>query len=317
MASGYKFTNIGARKCLNIYGNNVTSLTNNQNVTIWADSGSLEQRWFLNSYVPGYVGSIKVESAVNSAFGLNAYRSGTNWNCDVYPTAGNETDCALTFKSSGTNYKIRLTNYPNRYLTAASPANGANVYWAAANGSSYQLWSYVFVDDGSGPAPGSTEIPMPYSYNQKEGPTVAFQNIGCACTCGMDVAAYYDNRNYSFSDFMPYFTASGGYTWQTPQGYRFIKDSSPSGMNEANTIAYIKRYIAAGIPAICHCLPVSGDEHWVVAYKYTSGSGWDSIFVLDPYKDAKNRTMAEAMRLSCGGTSGGVDQIAHHPSHSL
>ena len=36
----YKITNVGANKCLNIYGNNVTSLTNNQNVTLWSDSGN-------------------------------------------------------------------------------------------------------------------------------------------------------------------------------------------------------------------------------------------------------------------------------------
>lgn len=160
MASGYKFTNIGAGKCLNIQGSNITSLTNHQNVTIWADSGSLEQRWFLNSYVPGYVGSTLIESAVNSHFGLNPYRSGTNWNCDVFPTAGNETDAALTLEPSGSYYKIRLSNYSNRYLTAASSTNGANVYWAAANGSSYQLWSYVFVDDGSGPDTSLLRCPL-------------------------------------------------------------------------------------------------------------------------------------------------------------
>lgn len=142
-------------------------------------------------------------------------------------------------------------------------------------------------------------------------------------TCGMDVASFYSGKSYSFADFRNCYEDHSNenppyvkYLWKTPAGYTFVADNAPSGKNEADTIAYIKRYIDQGIPPICHCLPVTGNQHWVVPFKYTSGSGWDSIWVLDPYLGVE-RTMAEAMRVSCGGTSGGVDRIMHHPSYSL
>lgn len=153
-----------------------------------------------------------------------------------------------------------------------------------------------------------------YIYDQKQAPTQSLRDAGCALTCGMDVASYYDNQKYTFNDFMSYWT-SGGYNWRTPRGYSYALDSAPSGMNEADTIAYIKRYIDANIPAICHCQPAGSSQHWVVAYDYTSGSGWDSIMVLDPYL-GRRVTMAKAMEDSCGGISG-VDVIRHHPDHSL
>lgn len=161
----YKITNIGAGKCLNVYGNNVTSISNHQNVTLWADSGSNEQKWYITSFPSGFVGSVRLETAINPAFGLNAYRTGTNWNCDLYPISGNEIDAALTFETSGDYFKIRLTSYSNRYLTVDSSANGANVYWAAANGSSYQLWSSTFVNDSSDPSSSFLRCPLD-SYNR-------------------------------------------------------------------------------------------------------------------------------------------------------
>ena len=137
----YKIVSVSANKCLNIYGSNITSLSNNQNVTLWSDSGSTEQKWSISSLGSG----VYVRSQVNTNFGLNAYRSGTNWNCDVYPVSGNETDAAVTFEKSGSYYKIRLTNYSGRYLTAGGTGDGANVYWATATGANNQLWNMVTV----------------------------------------------------------------------------------------------------------------------------------------------------------------------------
>lgn len=138
----YKITNVAANKCLNIYGDNVTSLTNNQNVTLWADSNSAEQKWVIDS-----LGTrVYVKSAINTAFALNTYR-GSTYNCDVYPLSGNETDAAVNFVSSGSSYKIQLSNYPTYYLTAAGTANGSNVYWATATNTSNQLWNCSELDE--------------------------------------------------------------------------------------------------------------------------------------------------------------------------
>ncbi len=94
--SYYKITNVAAGKCLNIYGNNVSSLSKNQDVVLWTDSGSAEQRWAIDSLGTG----VLVKSAVNVSFTLNAFRSSaTKYNCDVYPWSGNETDAKVNFEA--------------------------------------------------------------------------------------------------------------------------------------------------------------------------------------------------------------------------
>ncbi len=135
-AGTYKIINVGANKCLNVYGDNVTVLYNQQNVCLWEDSGTNEQRW----YVTGGGSSQFIKSVIDLNFGLNVYRAGNPWNCDLYPIAGNETDSLIDFIETDGGYKIKLHNY-DLYLTAASYTNGANVYWGAASTSTYQLWN--------------------------------------------------------------------------------------------------------------------------------------------------------------------------------
>lgn len=106
--ANYKIVNVAANKCLNIYGDNVTSLKNNQNVTLWADSGAPEQTWVIDSLGNGVV----VKSSVDNRFGLNAYRSSASkYNCDVYPWSGNETDAKVNFVATSGGYRIKLANY--------------------------------------------------------------------------------------------------------------------------------------------------------------------------------------------------------------
>lgn len=131
----YKITNVGANKCLNIKGSNLTSLTNHQNVTLWPDSGTNEQKWYITSVGEGAY----VKSVIDLSFGLNVYRSGDPWNCDVYPISGNETDALVDFIPTKNGFKIKLHNY-DLYLTTASSANGSNIFWGAESSSAYQLW---------------------------------------------------------------------------------------------------------------------------------------------------------------------------------
>ena len=132
-----KITNKAAGKCLNIYGDNVTSLADNQNVTLWADSGTNEQKWSVSSPFT----NTNIKSVINEAFGLNVYRGSSLWNCDVYPLSGNETDSAVNLVASEGYYKFQLSNYPAYYLTAGGTENGANVFWAKDSGADDQLWS--------------------------------------------------------------------------------------------------------------------------------------------------------------------------------
>lgn len=132
----YRITNVSALKCLDISGNNVTSLYNNQNVCIGTNSGTLDQKWIISFFGNGTY----IKSAVNTAFGLNVYRTGDTWNCDLFELSGNETDAQVDFiATSGGAYRIKLHNY-DLYLTASSTEEGANVYWTSFISSDRQTW---------------------------------------------------------------------------------------------------------------------------------------------------------------------------------
>ena len=137
----FKITNVGANKCLNIHGDSLTALSNGINVTLWSDSGSNEQKWIMKSAGHQRV----VKSVIDPRFGLNVYRSGSPYNCNIYKTCGNETDALVDFIIQGDgSMKIKLTNY-DLYLTAASTSNGANVYWGAASDSDLQKWTVTLI----------------------------------------------------------------------------------------------------------------------------------------------------------------------------
>lgn len=140
----YKITNKMASKCLNIHGNNVSTLKNHDAVTLWKSENTDEQRWEISSLGNG----VFVRSVINSRFGLNVYRSGSPWDCDIYTIAGNETDAAINFIQSGDYYKIQLANYTSYYLTARGTADGSEVCWATTTNEDDQLWNCATDDLG-------------------------------------------------------------------------------------------------------------------------------------------------------------------------
>ncbi len=137
-ANTYKITNVGASKCLNIHGDGLTSLSNSINVTLWSDSGTNEQKWVVSDLSS----SVYIRSVIDTDYGLNVYRSGSPYNCNIYTISGNETDALVDIISSGNNYKVKLHNY-DLYLTVGGSSNGTNVYWAASSDSSYQKWTFT------------------------------------------------------------------------------------------------------------------------------------------------------------------------------
>lgn len=274
-------------------------------------------------------GFARIKSTLDDRYALNIYLS--TGNCDIHTWADNLEDSKINFRTINANDNLyQIQNYRNNadnnlYLTASKAASGGLVTWNASNGSSLQKWKLIKKTGGGTGTVHEISGLTNYNYNQKAGPSEGFRAAGCACACGMDVTSFYTGKRYSFEDFRSYYDDYSGavpphivYKWGTPAGFKFVEDGEPNGKNEADTIAYIKRYIDQGIPPICHCLPVNQNEseHWVVPFKYVSGSGWDSIWVLDPYLGVE-RTMAEAMRLSCGGTSGGVDRIMRREYYDL
>ncbi len=52
MGDGYKFTNVNANKCLDVYN---LSKENGGNIVLWQDTGVSNQRWEIQNASDGYV----------------------------------------------------------------------------------------------------------------------------------------------------------------------------------------------------------------------------------------------------------------------
>lgn len=139
----YKITSKYAGKCLNVVGNNVSSLADYDDLSLWEDSGTNEQKWSISSIGTG----VYIKSVIDKRYGLNANRYYSPWECDLFKISGNETDAAVNFVQSGNYYKIQLTNYPSYYLTAGGTSNGSSIYWTTATYGDNQLWSVAVVPD--------------------------------------------------------------------------------------------------------------------------------------------------------------------------
>ena len=151
MGTVYRISNVGAstsalKKCLNIYGSNLTSLYNSINVTLWSeDTSSNEQKW----EIAELGGDVQIKSVIDTAYGLNIYRSGNPYNCNIYKIAGNEADATFDILAADSNgyRKVRWTSANGsvvKYLTVGGSADGTNVYWGDVSSSNYQKWLFQF-----------------------------------------------------------------------------------------------------------------------------------------------------------------------------
>ena len=140
----YTIYNVASGLCLNIYGSNITALSDNQNVTQYSITGATEQKWVLDADVFLYNGPIR--SAVDTNFALNIYT--TTKNCDVYPISKNTaSDYTVTteYNTDG-SYLIKLPSH-NLYLTPPSLSQGASIGWAAYTGDDLQKWIFEEIED--------------------------------------------------------------------------------------------------------------------------------------------------------------------------
>ena len=136
----YHIINKATGKVVNIYGSNITELTERKNVTLYTPTGSNEQIWRIDTI--SQQEDCYVKSYVNEAFGFNVdLRQSNKYNCDVFPTTGNETDAAVHFipKANG-HYLMALANYAGYYLTATGTADGSDIRWQGAKNDDSQLW---------------------------------------------------------------------------------------------------------------------------------------------------------------------------------
>ena len=145
-AQPINLVNLGAGKCLNIYGSDFTSLSNGLNVTVWSSSGSPEQKWLIYNIESNTIDQF-IRSYVDKNFGLHADNEDTPWDCDIHQIIGYETTTSIFMDWTYYGYyTFRLNLFDNGYhdaLTSAGYDDGSNVYWTMFNGSNYQKWDKV------------------------------------------------------------------------------------------------------------------------------------------------------------------------------
>lgn len=263
--STYKITNVGANKCLNIYGDNVTSLSNHQNVTLWADSNTNEQKWVIDSLGAG----VFVRSMVDTRFGLNVYRDST-YNCDVYPVNGNETDAKIDFIATAGGYKIKLSNYA-RYLTAGGSANGANVYWGVEANSNYQLWTCSEV---------TSSAPKNHTYVNVTRNSIGLHIIE---TNADNIQMVNLKKQYSGLAACPYYGINGGF-FNNAAGYETDYSCqnialnngvglAPNNTGEANELGFSALVYTNGAITLENDVMVKADITNVAACTWAQGGG--------------------------------------------
>lgn len=258
---------------LNVYGTG--TITSRRNVCIWTDTGSADQQWAIDS-----LGSNQtVRSMNNQSYMLNANRSGSTWNCDVYTL---NADCYVNFISLGNNvYRIQLKSDTTKYLKALGTSSNSDVRWAVLDTTSNaQSWKIVMLSGGTSGS-GSKELVMPVNHNQKISNDTSnwiFKN-GCAVCCGADVASYYAGRRVEVSE-MAYNT-SDGFSWAGPAVSIATKITKS---NEADILPLIKAQIDANRPPIVGLYNAGTNRHhYIVPFKYKNGAASKSdITCLDP-----------------------------------
>ena len=162
------------------------SITNGTQVNIYATSGSNDQNWVVDSLTSTSRQYIKHFS--NQAYALNAYRSGTNWNCTLRKASGNiDGYVILTKVANKTNvYTIRLSEYSNRYLTADGTGNSAKCSWRASTGGTEQQWKFTKVSTGGSGSGGATNVSEIRAKFQKVGNYDGVNGLQC-----VDIVRWY------------------------------------------------------------------------------------------------------------------------------
>lgn len=136
--------------------------------------------------------------------------------------------------SDGYN-RIRLDG---RGLYLTKNENNNYLCWMSKISSNRQNFKLELVESGQ------TRISMPVNVNQKytaNDPWI--RDYGCAVCCGVDIASWFNKKNYSLFDFkvnVHYYENKNGYQWTGPDGFNFESAVSTASESEAQTIEHLK-----------------------------------------------------------------------------
>ena len=301
----YKITNLRYSTCLSVSGSNLSALTSHKNVVTNTYNNNREQWWRISSLG----NNVQVKSAVNPLYGLNVYRTGSPYNCDVFPISGNETDAAvnIVYNSTYGAYMIKLTNY-NLYLTASGSGENANVYWGSYTNDHSQYWTltpltlsnerYMYIL--------TCNINQKYSSND-----TVIKNYGCCVCCACDVASKYKGSSYTLSQMKSagvYTTTDATCHWGNVPSAYFITITEDS---QSEYYHRMKLELESDHLVIAHITNAAGtSHHYVVVYKYFNyGESTDGFIVGDPYNSDTTDPKGRYIRLKQAMEDQGATRI--------
>lgn len=290
----YSIINVGADKRLNVVGDDVVSLSNNFGLSLWSKSGTMEQKWIVDSLGNG----VYIKSKINPNYGLKAVYDGNDYSCSLYDS---ETYSAVNIIPVGARYRIQLASDPQYYLTAAGSGNGASVYWTKLiDGSAYQTWHFHLWPE-SVTLSGVQNLNQKYYQNDQ-----VIKDYGCCVCCCCDVASYYRGDAITLDELKNrevYSESSAYCNWTNIPDANYVY--GPSGKAQAIYLNDIRTDIANEMPVIVQMFVNEVHQHYVVAYGYTNnGATLNDILVYDPNNSNSysptglTTTLAESLRIN-------------------
>ena len=317
----YKITNVATGQCLTVSGSETAVFANNRNVVLANDNNSVSQKWVINSLsTAGFV-----RAALNTKFGLNIYRAGSPYNCDIYPVIGNESDAIVTFAfESGNGYRIKLTTGGIEYHLTAS---GENAIWTAGKGNDYQLWTVI--NQKTNYASNILSIPSGHTCNWNQYHSDVMNAVGsdqcCTLVAGLDAANYYAMPNTSYQpSHMSAYWGETGYSWGVPglgacMPY-FVTFDVDNDIDQEEARLFIKTQIDLGRPPLVSVgTDAKNNTHTVFCYGYQNFAASDSdIMVCDPANITEPNSRAGRLDTLAGAmTYSGTPRIRNvRPTYS-
>lgn len=306
----YRIIHPATGKVVNLYSlNSSSAVKNGEKLLLYSWLDNDDQKWGMESKNGKIL--LRLKRDTNKVMNRN---SNTNeaivWNYSDDTETNADSLIYQEVSSDGYN-RIRLDG---RGLYLTKNENNNYLCWMSKISSNRQNFKLELVESGQ------TRISMPVNVNQKytaNDPWI--RDYGCAVCCGVDVASWFNKKNYSLSDFkvnVHYYENKNGYQWTGPDGFNFESAVSTASESEAQTIEHIRQYVDSNTPIACHAVG-SGGEHWFVAFETTTAAGttWKTagINVLDPFnKDDKNRSGREVpiyTAMYSSSVLAGIDKI--------
>ena len=226
----YRIIHPATGKVVNLYSlNSSSAVKNGEKLLLYSWLDNDDQKWGMESKNGKIL--LRLKRDTNKVMNKN---SNTNeaivWNYSDDTETNADSLIYQEVSSDGYN-RIRLDG---RGLYLTKNENNNYLCWMSKISSNRQNFKLELVESGQ------TRISMPVNVNQKytaNDPWI--RDYGCAVCCGVDIASWFNKKNYSLFDFkvnVHYYENKNGYQWTGPDGFNFESAVSTASESEAQTI---------------------------------------------------------------------------------